>query len=167
MTGDLFPEARIDPGLDLDRRYTTRETLAMCRELAQVDEFDLDVAADEESHHAPRWFDVTKNGLEQPWTGRVWCNPPYSDVHSWVAKAWAEFERRGGPSVIAMLLPANRTEQPWWQDNVEPYRDRLPSAVLHTYHLPTRIKFGHPGNRDAVGVGSPPFGCVLLVWRRP
>lgn len=165
MTGDLFPEARIDPGLDLDRRYTTRETMALCRELAQVEAWDLDVAADEESHWAPRWYDVQQNGLEQKWAGRVWVNPPYSDVAAWVTKAWAEHER-GATDVIAMLLPANRTEQPFWQDFVEPFRDRLPNAVLHTYHLPTRIKFGHPGNRDAVGVGSPPFGCVLLVWRR-
>ena len=37
---------------------------------------------------------------------------------------------------------------------------------LTTHFLPGRTRFGHPGNPEGVGVGSPPFGCVLLVWRR-
>lgn len=166
---DMFPETRVDPGLDLDRRYTTRETMDLCVRLAGVDGWDLDVAADEESHWAPRWFGVEVDGLRQPWAGRVWCNPPYSEVGHWVVKACEEFERVRGPQVIAMLLPCNRTEQAWWQELVEPYRDGrdLPVFGLTTHFLPGRVKFGHPGNRDAVGVGSPPFGCVLLVWRRP
>lgn len=167
MTGDLFPEARVDPTVDLDRRYTTRETMDLCMRLAGVDAWDLDVAADEESHWAPEWFDVARNGLKQPWRGRVWCNPPYSNIEPWVLRAWLAHERHEA-SVIAMLLPCNRTEQQWWQDHVELYRDGrdLPHVGLTTHFLPGRVKFGHPGNLHAVGVGSPPFGCVLLVWRR-
>lgn len=175
MIADLFPEARVDPGVDLDRRYTTRETMALCMRLAGVDGWDLDVAADEESHWADRWYGIADDGLKQRWEGRVWCNPPYSDIAPWVVKAW-----RAAPEcdVIAMLLPANRTDQPWWQELVEPVRDgRHPGhghrltllvamARLTTYFIPSRVRFGHPGNRDGVKVGSPPFGCVLLVWRR-
>jgi hypothetical protein len=42
-------------------------------------EFDLDPCApvvrpwDTAAHH----FTVEDDGLEQPWTGRVWCNPPF------------------------------------------------------------------------------------------
>lgn len=167
-TIDAFPEARVDPGLDLDRRYTTRETMDLCMRLAGVDAWDLDVAADDESHWAPRWFDAQQNGLDQHWSGRVWCNPPYSDIEPWVQKAWLSLHWPNGASVdvVAMLLPANRTEQPWWQHLVENQRDGRNAGMLKTYFLPGRVKFGHPGNRDAVGVGSPPFGCVLLVWRR-
>ena len=159
---DLFPKVRVDPTADIDRRYTTRDTMALCMRLAGVDAWDLDVAADEESHWAPNWYDVERDGLTQPWTGRVWCNPPFSDIAPWVAKAWLE---RGSNVVktIAMLLPCNRTEQPWWQKDVEPYRE---GNLLRSHFLPGRVKFGHPGNRDGIGVGSPPFGCVLLVWGR-
>lgn len=167
---DLFPEAKVDPVVDLDRRYTTRETMDLCTRLAGVDGWDLDVAADEESHWAPRWFGVEQDGLAQHWHGRVWCNPPYSDIKPWVEKAWDEM-LLGRCPVVAMLVPATRTEQPWWQVHVEGARDCCDptsgEVTLHTHFLPGRIKFGHPGNRDAVGVGSPPFGCVLLVWRRP
>lgn len=165
---DMFPEAHVDPGLDLDRRYTTRDTMDLCKRLAGVSAWDLDVAADEESHWAPEWFDAKRNGLEQPWHGRVWCNPPFSDIGPWVDKAWSEFNAARAIT-IAMLLPASRTEQAWWQTGVEAYRDgraELLGGAFTTHFLPGRTRFGHPGNRDAIGVGSPPFGCVLLVWRR-
>lgn len=189
---DMFPEARVDPTVDLDRRYTTRETMDLCMRLAGVDGWDLDVAADDESHWAPTWFDVRADGLKQPWRGRVWCNPPYSDIVPWVGKAWTSMAEQRGPDLIAMLLPCNRTEQSWWQELVEAVRDgwsreqdgtwavastrTAPAsspiseaqwfARLSTHFLPGRVKYGHPGNRNGVGVGSPPFGCVLLVWRR-
>lgn len=192
MNGDMFPEARVDPGLDLDRRYTTHATMDLCMRLAGVDGWDLDVAADRESHWAPKWFDVETDGLKQRWEGRVWCNPPFSDIAAWVGKAWTEMVSGSGPDVIAMLLPANRCEQPWWQELVESVRDGWSRdsdggwvvasarvalfqspiseaqwfARLSTYFLPGRVKFGHPGNRLAIGVSSPPFGCVLLVWKR-
>lgn len=162
----MFPEARVDPTVDPDRRYTTRETMDLCKRIAGVDAWDLDVAADAESHWAPVWYGIEHDGLKQRWTGRVWCNPPYSDIEPWVAHAW---DQAVDPAlkVLAMLLPANRTDQPWWHEHVEKYRDgRLHLAErFSTHFLPSRVRFGHPGNRDGVGVGSPPFGCVLLVWR--
>jgi hypothetical protein len=177
----MFPESKVDPTVDPDRRYTTRDTMDLCMRLAGVDAWDMDVAADEESHWAPLWYSVLVNGLRQPWSGRVWCNPPYSEIEPWVRKANYEV-LSGNASVVAMLLPCNRTEQEWWQNIVEPRRDqprivfdysypkgtvaRAGYQELRTHFLPGRVKFGHPGNRDAVGVGSPPFGCVLLVWRR-
>jgi hypothetical protein len=166
MTPDLFPDARVDPTVDADRRYTTRQTMDLCMRLAKVDGWNLDVAADEESHWAPNWFDVQTDGLKQGWYGNVWCNPPYSDIGPWVRKAWWELEN-GLVGTIAMLLPANRTEQPFWQEHVEPFRDDPRRWNLRTHFLPTRVRFGHPGNRDGIGAGSPKFGCVLLVWRRP
>lgn len=160
----------IDPlkPLDLDSRYTLRHTLDWCKRVAGVDAFDLDVAACAEAHAARVYFTVDDDGLAQVWRGRVWCNPPYSDIGPWVAKAWASM-LAGTADVIAMLLPATRTEQPWWSEDVEPFRDRGASreGVLLTAHfLPGRQAFGIPGNPLGVGVGSPPFGCVLLVWRR-
>ena len=153
----------IVPRIDDDQRFTTRETLEWAKRVCGVDAFDLDVAACEESRHAPIWFGTEQNGLARPWSGRVWCNPPYSDIEPWLRKAWAEFPRC---ELIAMLLPACRCEQRWWQEHVEPLRDGRSEHGLRTYFLPGRSRFGIPGNPLGIGVGAPPFGCVLLVWHR-
>lgn len=124
-------------------------------------EFSIDVAASEDNAKLPRYYDREDDGLAQSWEGeRVWCNPPYSDIRPWVEKAWAE-----DAELVAMLLPANRTEQGWWQDLVEPYRDRAGSP-LTTEFIRGRLRFVAPGE-DEVGPNErPPFGCVLLVWNK-
>lgn len=165
---DAFPELTIEDPTG-DERYTTRETIAWCMERAGVDAFDLDVAACEESHHAPRFYTKADDGLKRPWDAeRIWCNPPYSDIEPWIAKAWAEWHdtpSRFVDRTIAMLIPATRTEQPWWQRDVEPRRDGRGWRVLWTYNLPGRTAFARPGS-GGVGQSGAPFGCVLLVWRR-
>jgi DNA N-6-adenine-methyltransferase (Dam) len=163
---NMFPETELTPDEFPDERYTLRGTLDLCKRIAGVSEFDIDVAACLESHCAAAWIDHRANGLLCGWRGRVWCNPPFSDIEAWVKKAWAEHDS-GRTTVIAMLLPANRTEQPWWQQHIESRRDDYSLAHgLFTYFLAGRVKFGFPGNPLGTGVGSPPFGCVLLVWRK-
>ena len=67
--------------------------------------FDLDVAAPPWNTHVPaaRKFTKADDGLNQPWEGRVWMNPPYSKP-----KAWADrfIEHRNG---IA-LLPFSQSQ---------------------------------------------------------
>lgn len=164
----VIPGCEAKLPLHLDERYTLRETLEWSKAVAVVDAFDLDAAACAEAHVAPRWYGIEDDGLQKPWgpAGWVWCNPPYSDCGAWVRKAWLEWEQdylKG----IAMLLPATRTEQGWWDEHVEDHCDGRGSGVLSTHFLPGRQRFGIPGNPLGVGVGSPPFGVVLLVWRKP
>lgn len=162
---DLFPETKPDASPDeaFDERYTTRETLEWCKARAGVDAFDLDVAACAESHHAARYFTKADDGLSRPWTAeRVWLNPPYSDISPWVTKAWEEIAA-GRCRVIAMLIPATRTEQSWWVRDVEPHRDGRGAGQLATHFLPGRTAFARPGS-GGVGQSGAPFGCVLLVF---
>jgi hypothetical protein len=52
-------------------------------------EFDLDVCAPPDGPPcvpARRWFTMQDDGLSQPWDGRVWMNPPYSDAEPWVRR---------------------------------------------------------------------------------
>lgn len=97
---------------------------------------------------------------------RVWCNPPYSDCGAWVGKAWGEWAKLDGPDLIVMLLPANRVEQAWWQDLVEPYRDR-PDSPLRVEFLRGRMRFDRPGWTPGPKGDRPPFGCCLLIWGKP
>lgn len=124
--------------------------------------FDLDAAAAPHNARCDRFCTEESSGLDADWGGQaVWCNPPYSDIRPWVAKAWDEASHA---RLIVMLLPANRTEQSWWQDLVEPFRDREGSP-LRTQFLRGRLRFLAAGETDVPPNSRPPFGCVLLVWR--
>ena len=123
--------------------------------------FTVDVAAAAHNTKCDRYYSREENGLAQDWAGEaVWCNPPYSDIGPWVQKAWDSWT---STTIITMLLPANRTEQQWWQTLVEPYRDQ-PGSPLTTRYLPGRIRFLKPGDTEVEPNSRPPFGCVLLVW---
>lgn len=144
---------------DIDDRATHPLDFAALDE--RLGPFTVDVAAAAHNTKCERYYDETANGLAQDWAGeRVWCNPPYSDIAPWIRKAWASYADTLG---IAMLLPASRTEQSWWQELVEPYRDR-PQGVLRTEFIRGRMRFLKPG-QTAIGPNQrPPFGCVLLTW---
>lgn len=65
--------------------------------------FDLDVCASEKNKVCERYFDKETNGLEQNWSGFVWCNPPYSNKLEWIEKAHLEAQKG---SRVVILLPA-------------------------------------------------------------
>jgi phage N-6-adenine-methyltransferase len=144
----------------VDDRATTAEVFEPLHERFS---FTLDVAASDANAKCARYFTIDDNGLAESWAGeRVWCNPPFSDCAAWVNKAWLEHE---GAGCIVMLLPANRTDQPWWHEMVEPYRDR-PGSGLRVEFLPGRLRFLRPG-QQAIGPNERPvFGCCLLIWER-
>lgn len=123
--------------------------------------FTLDVAAAPYNAKCARYFTLDDDGLNQSWAGEmVWCNPPYSAIAPWVRKAWSEYERTRG---VVMLLPANRTEQGWWQELVEPHRDRG-GGPLRVEFLRGRIRFIQAGRTEVGPNERPPFGNCLLIW---
>jgi hypothetical protein len=108
------------------------------------------------------------DGLITPWDHqRAWNNPPYSDITPWVAKAYDSVLQSLCPLVV-QLLPANKTEQPWWQQYVEPHRDKRADRgapfLLETRFLPRRLRFATPNDPEAKR-GSGTFASVLLIWR--
>jgi phage N-6-adenine-methyltransferase len=132
--------------------------------------FTVDAAASHANALLPAYWTREVDGLTQSWGGhRVWCNPPYSGLAPWLAKAWAEM-LHGGCESVTMLVPANRCEQRWWQDHVEPYRDGAPrdGVRLSVRFLPGRMRFDWPPGRVVPPKGDrPPFGVALLTWARP
>lgn len=125
--------------------------------------FTLDAAANAQNTKCPAFFDLSSNGLWQSWGGhRVWCNPPYSSIGEWVEKALLATDT--GCEIVVLLLPANRTEQGWWQRLVEPERDR-PGGRIVTRFIAKRLNFGVPGNEGGKFKTSAPFGNVLLIVR--
>jgi phage N-6-adenine-methyltransferase len=144
--------------LVVDERVTPPEWFA---ELHARFRFTVDAAALPRNAKLLRFFDPEIDGLKQPWSHeRVFCNPPFSALEPWVAKAHQETRA----AVIVMLTPSNRTEQGWWQTYIEPYRDR--GGRLRTEFLRSRRRFIHP-EAERVGMNErPAFGICLLIWER-
>lgn len=122
-------------------------------------DFTVDVAADSSNYKLPHYYDETDDGLAQSWGGeRVFCNPPYSQIEKWVTKAWiANWDH----VPVVMLVPANRTDQPWWQRWIEPSRDSGNS--LRVEFLPGRIHYLDPATGEP-SKQRPMFGSCLLIW---
>lgn len=93
--------------------------------------FNLDPCATPANATCARYFTKAQNGLLQPWTGRVFMNPPYGrEIGRWVEKAAAEVRLHNAELVVA-LLPA-RTDTRWWADWVAPWaRVRFLTGRLH------------------------------------
>lgn len=80
--------------------------------------FDLDVAAAPHNAKCPRFYTEADNGLERPWFGNVWMNPPYDrTIEDWVLRAVQAVETFEANVVVA-LLPV-RTGVSWWADHIE------------------------------------------------
>jgi hypothetical protein len=193
----------LEPKLDKSRRYTTSKFMAFIKGAAGVMGWDLDPAADLESHHAPRWLcapgefagapDLERaaelqgclgeDGLALSWLPgpgrhlpmfwRVFVNPPFSNIEPWLAKTWDTIAKANdiGLAVrIAMVLPANRVEQPFWQEHVEPFLSGHWAQGREGYQLTAhspkgRQFYGHPGNPEPES-GAAEWPSLVLVWRR-
>ena len=122
--------------------------------------FTIDVAAAKHNTRLDRYYTKETNGLSKSWEGeRVYCNPPYSGIRPWCEKAWASPRAE----LVVMLLPANRTEQGWWHDYIEPERDREGSG-LRVEFLRHRLRFLRPGQTVIGPNERPPFGSCLCIW---
>jgi len=145
----------------VDERITLPEIFAP---LHAVHGFTIDAAANAQNTRCQRFFDKQVDGLIQTWAREVvWCNPPYSNLYAWVAKAISE-TRAECPKVV-MLLPANRCEQKWWQELIEPTRDA--GRGIKTKFLRGRPRFGWPAGRVVPKKGDrPPFGLVVVEFTK-
>jgi phage N-6-adenine-methyltransferase len=152
------PQQAIKPNVD-DRAIRDEDFLPLHERFS----FTIDAAASATNAKLPRYWTIEDDALIHPWAPeRVWCNPPYSDIEPWVRKAWRA--HHGGCQLIVMLLPANRTEQGWWQRQVEGQRR---AQLLSVEFLPGRMRFDRPKAVIGPKGDRPPFGCCLLIWRQP
>jgi len=108
---------------------------------------DLDPCSDSKKNpNVKARFHYTEedNGLNKPWFGVVYVNPPYGrKISQWVHKA-----ATCGAETVVCLLPA-RTDTRWWQDHV-------PSASFVVF-VRGRLRFGTAAN-------SAPFPSALVVF---
>lgn len=97
--------------------------------------------------HAQQYFSIEDNGLEQPWCGNVWINPPYDKVGPWVEKMIAEYQN-GNLKQGIMLVNAN-TETLW-------FRKLWPFTICF---IQGRLRFWNPAKENSV---SAPHGNAAI-----
>ena len=108
--------------------------------------FTLDPCSNANNAKCERFYTIQENGLLRSWgTETVFMNPPYSEVDTWMRRAYgAALE---GATVVC-LIPA-RTDTSWWHDYAMKGEVRL---------LRGRLKFGEAEN-------SAPFPSAVIVFR--
>lgn len=110
--------------------------------------FNLDVCATEHNHKCEQYYTQADNGLEKSWGGyRVWCNPPYSQIDKWVAKAF--YETRKDNTLVCLLIPS-RTDTRYFHNYI------YQRAEIR--FVKGRLKFNESKN-------SAPFPSMLVVFR--
>jgi phage N-6-adenine-methyltransferase len=121
--------------------YTPARYIYAAREV--MGGIDLDPAtsaAAQQTIRAARFFTREQDGLAQPWAGRVWLNPPYSqpDIANFCRKLVAEV----GSSTVeqAILLTHNYTDTAWFHE-----AESLAEAICFTRG---RIKFVDAGGEE-------------------
>ncbi len=93
-----------------------------------------------------------QDGLLLPWEGRIFCNPPYSDLLAWTTKAVASITQ-GSAEIVVMILPA-RMGTEWFFQNV------YLCSFCQCIPLRDRVSFG---GRASGGN----FDSLIVVYRQP
>lgn len=108
--------------------------------------FTLDPCSDGENAKCEKFYTPRENGLLRDWGNEtVFMNPPYSEVESWMRKAYGSAQE--GATVVC-LVPA-RTDTAWWHEYAMKSEIRL---------IRGRLKFGDAEN-------SAPFPSAIVVFR--
>ena len=76
--------------------------------------FTIDAASTEENKKCQFRLD---DGLKDKWTGRVFCNPPFSQKKEWMKKAHESIQS-GDCDLCVMLLPTNSMSSIFWHEYV-------------------------------------------------
>ena len=129
-----------------DEWYTPAEIIR------SLGEFDLDPASSKEAFRlnqsAKRIYTAKENGLIQPWNGRVWLNPPYSNP------LLQEFLKKMAEHNKGIALVFSKIEAKWFHDIVFEHA----TAVKFLYN---RIQFLKP---DGTKGTQPRNGSMLVAY---
>ena len=84
----------------------------------RVGGFDLDPCASQTSDLADRNVTKDEDGLSMDWYGKVWMNPPYSDVSSWMEYANKQHVARKTDLIVFLVYARTGTRWYHWYARV-------------------------------------------------
>jgi hypothetical protein len=115
-----------------DEWYTPPEYVELARMV--MGGIDLDPASNDTAQawiQAATYYTQKENGLEKPWCGRLWLNPPYgTQVGLWTRKAIQMWDRREVSQAVMLMRPSPGSS--WFQE----LSSRFPCCIPHK-----RIRF--------------------------
>ena len=110
--------------------------------------FTLDPCATDQNHKCMLYYTQNEDGLLQDWGGqRVFCNPPYSQIATWVEKAY----REGGKdkTVVVLLIPS-----------------RTDTRYFHNFiYQRAEIRFVKGRLRFSEATVNAPFPSMIVIFR--
>lgn len=110
-------------------------------------EFKAELYAEHSLNFDPCPLMSSEDGLKIKWTGRVFCNPPYSKISEFLKKGLFHLAN-GDCELLVYLIPA-RTDTAWFHDFCQKGEIRF---------IRGRLKFGGSEN-------SAPFPSMVVVFR--
>lgn len=127
--------------------------------IAPLGVFDLDPCG--ESFHSTAKNIYTKHGLHKEWFGRVWLNPPYSEVEKWLDRM---VEHGSGVALVFARMDTR------WAQKILPQATQVFFPKGRLYFLTKELKI--KGNAGApsmyISFGESPCWEKLgdgLVWK--
>jgi len=138
-------------GSHQSHRAETTTWLTPLHIIEDLGPFDLDPCGHPGWPTARRTITLPADGLAEPWSGRVWLNPPYGDeVWAWLAKL--ADHRQGTALVFARTETAGFVEQVW-------------ARATSVLFLHGRLHFHRPdGTRAKANAGAP--SCLVAYGAR-
>ena len=122
--------------------------------------FTVDAAANEDNALCRGFFTKELDGLAQRWQYQtVWCNPPYSNVAPWIAKAAAE---QAVNSVTTVMLLRVVTDTRAFHRYIWDEKTNHPRTGVEVRFLSGRIKFL---DENGVEGEAPPGGNMVVIFR--
>lgn len=112
-----------------------------------IDTDPCSCASAQERIQAQRYYTIADDGLDQPWEGNTFVNPPYGDeIKPWIPRTVEAYESGECRSII-MLVPG-RTETDWFTPLLH-----YPICIVHG-----RLTFWNPTKPDKPA----PFPSIVV-----
>lgn len=120
------------------------------RDLNEVFNFSLDACATAKTAKCSNFISPEQDAMVTPWSGTVWCNPPYGrELPKWLKRG---IDQLSMLEMIVYLIPA-RTETNYWHELIWP-------KAKYVLFLHGRIHF----LEDGVTGDAAPFPSALVIY---
>ena len=122
--------------------------------------FDLDPCTTKDNPlGTPHFYTKEDNGLEKPWFGTVFVNPPYNRaVERWIIKQHNEHVLNDKVEKIVFLLPA-RTDVRWFHTFIYDSIEHKFFDDVEVRFIKGRLKFGNAKN-------TAPFPSCIVIFSK-